>query len=261
METNRLHIIYGSASFVLLVLMIIGFSYCGSYKNKTSNLSEALKARIVENEDLMGKVDSLGSNLDKTKSELRARTTQAEKLESALSDLRKGIRTVADEKAKIEQEKLSLAELMNSLEKEMEAKEIEITELKGRLTVNLMDKVLFDSGKARVKKAGREVLDKIAKNLLNKYPDRAILVEGHTDNVPIGRELSVTFPTNWELSNARATSAVRYLQEHGNVDPARLSAIGYAEYHPIDTNDTEEGRAKNRRIEIILLPPNSPLAK
>jgi len=261
METNRLHIIYGSACFVLLVLMIVGFSKCGSYKNKTQNLDEALSTRVAENENLMDQVESLGSNLEKTKSELKARTTQAERLDLALSDLRKNIRLVAGEKAKIEQEKISLAELTDSLKKEMEAKEIEITELKGRLTVNLMDKVLFDSGKARIKKAGREVLDKIAKNLLNKYPNRAILVKGHTDNVPIGKELSIKFPTNWELSNARATSAVRYLQDNANVDPARLSAIGYSQYHPIATNDTEDGRAKNRRIEIILLPPESPLAK
>jgi chemotaxis protein MotB len=261
MEKSRIHIIYGTISFVLLVLMIIGFSYCGSYKNKTRNLSAALSTRIAENEGLMSRIESLRSNLDMTNSDLKARSNQAEKLEAALSDLRKDIKAVTDEKAKVEQEKLSLEELTNSLKNEMAAKEIEITELKGRLTVNLMDKLLFDSGKTEIKEAGRQVLDKIAKNLLNKYPDRLILVEGHTDNVPIGRELRVKFPTNWELSNARATSAVRYLQDYGKVDPARLSAIGYSQYHPIDTNDTEEGRSKNRRIEIILLPPESPLAK
>lgn len=261
MGTNRLHIIYGSAGLVLLVLMIVGFSKCGSYRNKTQNLSAALSTRVAENENLMDQVKLLEKNLETARSELKARTTQAERLDTALSNLRKDIRTVADEKEKVEQEKLSLAELTDSLKKEMEAKEIEITELRGRLTVNLMDKVLFDSGKSRIKKAGRDVLDKIAKNLLNKYPNRAILVEGHTDNVQIGAELSIKFATNWELSNARATSAVRYLQDYSNVEPSRLSAIGYSEYHPIDTNDTEEGRAKNRRIEIILLPPESPLAK
>ena len=254
MGVNRLHIVYGAASFVLLVLMVIGFSYCGSYKGKTQNLVQLLSDRTAEN-------GRLADELDKTKKNLVARSTQVEKLEEALSALRKEIRTVADEKAKVEQEKVSLTELTASLQKEMEAKEIEITELKGRLTVNLMDKVLFDSGEAQIKKAGREVLNKIAKNLLNKYPDRAILVEGHTDNVPIGKELQAKFATNWELSNARATSAVRYLQEYGNVVPERLSAVGYSEYHPIETNDTEEGRARNRRIEIILLPPDSPLAK
>lgn len=261
MGSNRLHIIYGSVSFVLLVLMIIGFSYCGSYKNKTQNFSNALETKVAENENLMAQVESLESNLGQTQSELKAKASQADKLDSALTHLRKEIKTVADEKEKVEQEKLSLTELTNSLQKEMEAKQIEITELRGRLTVNLMDKVLFDSGKSEIKKEGREVLDKIAKNLLNKYPDRAILVEGHTDNVPIGIGLSAKFPTNWELSTARATSAVRYLQEHGNVTSERLSAVGYSEYHPLGTNDTEQGRAKNRRIEIILLPPDSPLAK
>ena len=254
MGVNRLHIIYGAVGFVLLVLMVIGFSYCGRYKGRTQDLTQMLGDKTDQNKQLT-------EELDRTKKNLVAKSTQAERQEEALSTLRKEIRTVADEKAQVEQEKVSLAELTDSLQKEMEAKEIEITELRGRLTVNLMDKVLFDSGEAEIKKAGREVLNKIAKNLLNKYPDRAILVEGHTDNVPIGRELQAKFATNWELSNARATSAVRYLQDYGNVTPERLSAIGYSEYHPMETNDTEEGRAKNRRIEIILLPPDSPLTK
>ena len=261
MEKYRLHIVYGAVSFVLLVLMVIGFSYCGSYKNKKQQLSDTLKTRDAENETLVGQVKSLGEELETTKGQLKAKVTEADMLESALSSLRKRMKTVADQKAQVEQERLSLTELMDSLKQEMEAKEIEITELKGRLTVNLMDKVLFDSGKGQVKRAGQEVLNKIAKTLLNKYPDRAILVEGHTDNVPIGSELQTKFSSNWELSTARATSAVRYLQDHGNVASDRLSAVGYSEYHPIASNDTEEGRAKNRRIEIILLPPESPLVR
>jgi len=261
MEKYRLHIVYGAISFVLLVLTVIGFSYCGSYKDKRQQLSDILQARNAENDSLIGQVKSLEEELRATKSQLTARITEADVLESAMSDLRKQIKTVANEKERVEQEKLSLAELTDSLKQEMEAKEIEITQLKGRLTVNLMDKVLFDSGKAEVKNEGREVLNKIAKNLLNKYPERAILVEGHTDNVPIGSELRSKFPSNWELSTTRATSAVRYLQDHGGVASDRLSAIGYSEYHPIASNDTPEGRSKNRRIEIILLPPESPLAK
>jgi len=260
MEKKRLHIVYGAVGFILLVLMIIGFSYCGSYKGKSQKLSDTLKARNAENESLVSRVNSLERDLETTTSQLKAKVTEADMLQSALSDLRAQVKTVAAEKAKMEQEKLSLAELTDSLRQEIEAREIKITELEGKLTVNLMDKVLFDSGMAEIRKAGREVLDKISKNLLNKYPDRAIRVEGHTDNVPIGRELRARFPTNWELSTARATAAARYLQDHGSVDPERLSAVGYSEYHPIAGNDTEEGRAKNRRIEIILLPPESPLA-
>lgn len=261
MEKNRLHVVYGAVSFALLVLMVIGFSYCGSYKGRSQRLSDTLKARSAENENLVSRVSSLEEELEATASQLKAKITEADMLQSALSDLRNQVKTVADEKAKVEQEKLSLEELTDSLKQEIEAKEVKITELEGKLTVNLMDKVLFDSGKAEIKKAGREVLDKIAENLLNKYPDRAILVEGHTDNVPIGGDLRARFPTNWELSTARATAAVRQLQEHGGVSSERLSAIGYSEYHPIASNDTAEGRAKNRRIEIILLPPESPLAK
>ena len=239
MGKYRLQIIYGTVGFVLLVLMVIGFSYCSSYKGKSQRLSDTLGVRINENQNLVSRVSSLETELETTKGQLKAKVTEAGMLESALAALRKQINTVAAEKDKVEQEKLSLAELMDSLKQEMEAQEIKITELSGRLTVNLMDKVLFDSGKAEIKIAGREVLDKIAKNLLNKYPDRDILVEGHTDNVAIGSELRAKFPTNWELSTARATSAARYLQDQGRVTPERLSAVGYSQYHPIVSNDAE----------------------
>ena len=98
MGTNRLHIIYGAAGLVLLVLMIVGFSKCGSYKNKTQNLSEALSTRVAENENLTDRIKSLEKNLETARSELKARTTQAERLDTALSNLRKDIKTVADEK-------------------------------------------------------------------------------------------------------------------------------------------------------------------
>lgn len=123
--------------------------------------------------------------------------------------------------------------------------------MKGQLTVNLMDKILFSSGKAAIKREGKRVLDKIAGTFLNRYPDREIRVEGHTDNVPFrGSVLN-----NWDLSTSRAISAVRYLQEHASVDPTHLVAVGYAYHRPIDTNNTPDGRARNRRIEIIVMPP------
>ena len=108
MEGSRLHIVYGAACFVLLVLMVIGFSFCGSYKNKTQNLSSALNNKTAENENLLGRVESLEDELGKTKSDLTARSAQADNLESALTALRKDIKTVEIEKAKVEQEKLSL---------------------------------------------------------------------------------------------------------------------------------------------------------
>ena len=207
---------------------------------------------IADEKDWEARAMSLKMELDETRKELLARRSANESLEAALKGLRKEVNTVVSEKTGNAQEELSLVDLTDSLQKEMQAKEIEITELRGRLAVNLMDNLLFDPGKTRIKKAGGELLGKIAKNLLNRYPDRDVLVEGHTDNIPIGRELSARFPTNWEFSTARATAVVRYLQELGGVDPRRLSAVGYSQYRPIETNSTEAERAKNRRIEIIL---------
>jgi len=91
-------------------------------------------------------------------------------------------------------------------------------------------------------------------SILKDVKDKRIQIEGHTDNVPIVSALKKRFPTNWELSTARATEVVRYLQEQGGLDPKLLSATGYAEYQPVAANDTDEGKRKNRRIEIVLLP-------
>ena len=95
---------------------------------------------------------------------------------------------------------------------------------------------------------------KTCSSRLSEVKDRAISIEGHTDDVPIGAELSRKYATNWELSAARACTIVRYLREKVGIDPAVLSATGYGEYQPIAPNESEEGRAKNRRIEIVLVP-------
>ncbi|HEV2175475.1 MAG TPA: OmpA family protein, partial [Nitrospira sp.] len=122
-----------------------------------------------------------------------------------------------------------------------------------RLTINMVDRVLFDSGRAQIKPAGLKVLKQVS-DVLNKVTDKQIRIEGHTDNVPISTKLQDRFKTNWELSTARATTVVRYLIDQGGVQPQTLSAVGYADTHPIAGNDTEEGRTSNRRIEIVLYP-------
>lgn len=144
-------------------------------------------------------------------------------------------------------------ELAKKLEKEIQEGQIEITEMKNRLTVTMVDKIIFPSGSAEISKKGKEVLDKVI-TILKDVKDKRIQVEGHTDNVPIVSKLKERFPTNWELSTARASEVVRHLQESGGLDPKLLSSTGYSEYQPVASNDTEEGRRKNRRIEIVLLP-------
>jgi chemotaxis protein MotB len=144
-------------------------------------------------------------------------------------------------------------DLQKKLEKEIQEGQIQLTEMKNRLTMTMVDKILFASGSADVSKEGKKVLDKVI-TILKDVKDKRIQVEGHTDNVRIFSSIKTKYPTNWELSVARATQVVRYLQEEGGLDPKLLSATGYSEYQPLAPNDTDEGKAKNRRIEIVLLP-------
>jgi chemotaxis protein MotB len=163
--------------------------------------------------------------------------------------------------AQLEQEKTALEKrsaeyqaIASSLDGEIKAGRVQVSELKGKLTVRMAEKVLFPSGSATVSKAGKEALWKIA-DAFKDVKNRMIRVEGHTDNVPIKTE---RFPSNWELSSARAIAVVRILQDKG-LEPTLLGAAGYAEYQPVAANDTAEGRAQNRRIEISLAAPLSDL--
>jgi chemotaxis protein MotB len=153
---------------------------------------------------------------------------------------------------KVQEVSKTYAQMIEKMKSEIAEGQVTITELQGRLTVNLIDAILFDSGKADIKPEGRQVLQKVAE-VIGQVEDKAILVEGHTDNVKIGGALARAFPSNWELSAARAINVARYLQRLG-VDPALLSATAYGEYRPVSENETAEGRAKNRRIEIVLVP-------
>jgi chemotaxis protein MotB len=144
-------------------------------------------------------------------------------------------------------------ELVADMQEEIEQGQITITQLADRLSVSMVDKILFPSGKAEIMPEGIEVLERVG-NILKNVQDKTIRVEGHTDNVQIHPNLQKQFPTNWELSTSRATNVVRFLQDTVGIDPAHLQAIGMSEYHPVATNETVEGRSQNRRIEIILTP-------
>jgi chemotaxis protein MotB len=138
------------------------------------------------------------------------------------------------------------------MKQEISQGQVTISELKGKLTVNMVDAILFDSGKAEVKPEGLTVLQKVV-DILKNVKDKAIRIEGHTDNVQIVGALTRKYPTNWELSAARAINVTRYLQQQG-IDAASLGAVAYGEFKPVADNGTDAGRAKNRRIEIVLVP-------
>src|ERR1035438_4434016 len=158
--------------------------------------------------------------------------------------------------SELEQEKNAAVQTHQSLEDEMraalESKDVTISQLQGKLTVNILDHVLFNSGEADLKPAGAAVLRKVA-TILASHPNLKIHVIGHTDNVRIRAAARNRFPSNWELSTARATAAVRFLTESAGVDPRRLGAVGYGEFRPVADNTTPEGRARNRRIAITIL--------
>ena len=181
---------------------------------------------------------------------------RGQELKPRLADLKDKL---AESQARIEElqkEKDAALQTHQSLEDEMraalESKDVTISQLQGKLTVNILDRVLFDSGEADLKPAGAAVLRKVAA-ILAQHPDLKIHVIGHTDNVPIRAAARNRFPSNWELSTARATAAVRFLTENAGVDPRRLGAVGYGEFRPVADNATPEGRARNRRIAITIL--------
>lgn len=141
--------------------------------------------------------------------------------------------------------------LLANLNEEVKKGQLQVRQLKGMLTVDVAEQLFFDSGRATLKDTGKEVLKKVA-DAIKGYDDKAIRIVGHTDNVPISGNLQKVFPSNWELSAARATTVVRFLQDTG-IPPERLVATGRAEYAPVAPNDSPEGRQKNRRIEITLI--------
>jgi len=141
--------------------------------------------------------------------------------------------------------------LVKGLSKEVEKGQIQVRQYQNMLTVDLAEQIFFDSGRARLKAGGKDVLKKVGE-ALKAYENKVIRVVGHTDNVPVAKSLQGAFPTNWELSVARATNVVRFLQEVG-IPPERMVASGRGEYDPVAKNDTPEGRQKNRRIEIMLI--------
>lgn len=179
--------------------------------------------------------------------------------EASNSRLKEEIKKLKEEIAllqKVKEEKVkevssTYEQLLSNMKNEIAQGQVTISELRGKLTVNMEAAILFDSGKADVKQEGLTILNKMVETLKG-VTDKAIRIEGHTDNVQITGGLTRIFPTNWELSAARAINVTRYLQQQG-IDPLNLSAAAFAEHKPVADNGTKEGRAKNRRIEITLV--------
>ncbi len=248
---------------VVALLLFAGCVTRGTYDLKAKE-AESLAAKT---EDLQAQVKGLAAEVEGLKTERAAlqtslqqeKTARQQEKEAAQKDIAAlqakidELSPKAEKAEQLEKATQTYEDLKKKLEKEIQEGQVQITEMKNRLTVTMVDQILFASGSAQVGKKGKAVLDKVV-TILKDVKDKRIEVDGHTDNVPIVSSLKTRFPTNWELSTARATEVVRYLQERGGIDPRLLSASGFSEFQPVASNDTEEGKHKNRRIEIVLLP-------
>jgi len=232
--------------FPLFALLL--FAGCVTQSTYDIKAKEA-ETLTAQNDVLEAQMKGCTANVASLKKDKEMTQMEKDALQAKVNEL-----TQKAEKAEqLEKATQTYQDLQKKLEKEIQEGQVQITEMKNRLTMTMVDKIIFPSGSAEISKEGKKVLDKVV-SILKDVKDKRIQVEGHTDNLPIVSSLKKRFPTNWELSTARATEVVRYLQEDGGLDPHLLSATGYAAYMPVASNDTDEGKHKNRRIEIVLLP-------
>ena len=220
------------------VSLFVAMSLAGCVSTGKFNRLKAEQSLLVtEKATLQHRADELAQDNSKLKGDI-------EKLQSKTQSL------TAERDALQKTHQQSVAQydaVVGQLSQEVNKGILQIRQYKNMLTVDVAEKIFFASGSAVVKPGGKEVLKKVGAAMAD-YPDKVIRVVGHTDNVPLRGTI-----TNWELSTMRATSVVRFLQDQCQIDPNRLVAAGRGEYQPVATNDTPDGRQKNRRIEITLM--------
>ncbi|MFQ5823987.1 MAG: OmpA family protein [bacterium] len=227
-----------SLSTYLMIVIVLLLGIAGYYYlDKISPLQTFLEEAHQKNQELLFQVEDLKQK----------NTELSKQLEEKVKELSK------EKEKEIEKLKSTFDELISGLQEQVKRGEITITRLADQLNVNIVDRILFPSGEAEITPKGTQILTQVGK-ILKQTKNKRIIVEGHTDNVPIHPKLQKKFPSNWELSVARATNVVRFLHEKIGIDPRNLESTGFAEFRPVATNKTRKGRAQNRRIEIVLLP-------
>ncbi len=219
----------------------------------------ATRVRVASLEDQLAqqKKDyaALQSSLDKSLSNSSQNNVNIEKLVDQINESNQYIRHLVEVKSKSDSLNMVLTNnLTRSLSKE-EMKEVDVQVLKGVVYISLADNMLYKSGSYEINDRAQETLSKIAKIIMD-YKDYDVLIEGNTDNVPINTtaESMKNIRNNWDLSALRASSVVQYLIDHFGVEPKRLTAGGRGEFNPIASNDTEMGKQRNRRTQIIITP-------
>jgi len=213
-------------------------------------LETELSYRDAATTELQEKLKSSQSRILSLEDEIAKGKSEIERLQLQLSNI-----TGEKDNAEIEigQLKTTYEKLVSDLKKQIENQEVTIKTFEEKISVTFVDRILFEFGKAKISPKGRKILGKIG-NTLKNVQGKQIRVVGHTDDVPISPGFHYKFPSNWELSAARAASVVNYLQNEQGLDPANLEAVGRSFYEPIASNETSKGRAQNRRVNIIIVP-------
>jgi chemotaxis protein MotB len=209
---------------------------------QNADLSRKLDELTILNQALQDRLRAAGQSLDQVSAEKGS-------LAAALAETRKQLDELKRQQAAAEARLAQFQELVKKFQKLADAGKLRVVMRQGRMIIELPTDVLFDSGKADVKPAGKSTLGEVGK-ILASMPDRRFQVAGHTDNVKIQ---TAKYPSNWELSTARAVEVVKLLLE-SRVKPENLSAAGYGEFDPVAANDSDANKQKNRRIEITLVP-------
>ncbi len=229
-----------------------------NYQSTKEELASS-KARVASLEDQLSQMKtdyrSVQEALDKSLNNASSTNVNISKLVDQINESNQYIRHLVEVKSKSDSLNMVLTNnLTRSLSKE-ELKEVDVQVLKGVVYISLADNMLYKSGSYEVNSRAQETLSKIAKIIMD-YKDYDVLIEGNTDNVPVNTASAQmkNIRNNWDLSALRASSVVQYLQDNYGVDPKRLTAGGRGEYNPVTTNDTEVGKQRNRRTQIIITP-------
>ena len=230
----------------------------GSYQNTKEQLAAA-QARVASLSDQLAEQQkaykALQQSLDKSLANTSANSVNISKLVDQINESNQYIRHLVEVKSKSDSLNMVLTNnLTRSLSKE-ELKEVDVQVLKGVVYISLADNMLCKSGSYEISERAEETLSKIAKIIMD-YKDYDVLIEGNTDNVPVNTKAASmkNIRNNWDLSALRASSVVQYLQNRFGVAPKRLTAGGRGEYNPVASNDTEVGKQRNRRTQIIITP-------
>jgi len=213
------------------------------------DMNEAKK----ETQELLTGKAQLSGQLELVSAEVQELAMAKAQLSGQLESISAEANELAKAKKDREEALRNQQKLIDSLKKEIDTGQVKIARLAGLTTVRLEDKILFGSSRASIKESGLGILKKVGE-ALQQIKDKHIQVQGHTDSRPIRWDLQGRYPTNWELSAARAATIVRYLIDEIGIDPARLSAAGYAFHQPLASNDAPDGQQQNRRVEFALLP-------